>query len=83
VSENSRKLYSTARFLLTGTPLMNNVSELWSLLNFLMPNMFKSKDNFSDSFNFAKYDKDQEAKISMVKKLHKIMKPFMLRRTKD
>jgi len=62
---------------------MNNIGELWSLLNFLMPDLFKSKDNFTESFNFTKYDTDQEAKISMVKKLHKIMKPFMLRRTKD
>ncbi len=35
------KLYqSTHRLLLTGTPLQNNLSELWSLLNFLLPEIF-------------------------------------------
>jgi SWI/SNF-related matrix-associated actin-dependent regulator of chromatin subfamily A member 5 len=37
VSQNSRLLPSVRRLLLTGTPLMNNIMELWSLLNFLMP----------------------------------------------
>lgn len=38
----SRLLPSKRRLMLTGTPLMNNVSELWSLLNFLMPQLFTS-----------------------------------------
>lgn len=37
VMQISRKIPSIRRLLLTGTPLMNNVSELWALLNFLMP----------------------------------------------
>ena len=36
------------RLLLTGTPLQNSLPELWSLLNFLLPDIFKSVDNFEE-----------------------------------
>jgi SNF2 family DNA or RNA helicase len=39
------------RILLTGTPLMNDLSELWSLLNFLLPTIFNSVDTFDQWFN--------------------------------
>lgn len=42
ISINSRKIVSVRRLLLTGTPLQNNLGELWSLLNFLMPELFSS-----------------------------------------
>ena len=53
ISESSRALKSHSRLLLTGTPLQNNVGELWSLLNFLMPDIFDSKDEFSEWFDFS------------------------------
>ncbi|KAL0419602.1 UNVERIFIED_CONTAM: Chromatin structure-remodeling complex protein SYD [Sesamum radiatum] len=42
---------SNHRLLLTGTPLQNNLEELWALLNFLLPNIFNSSDDFSQWFN--------------------------------
>ena len=48
----ARDLPSKRRLLLTGTPLMNNISELWSLLNLLMPEIFPSKTDFDSWFNF-------------------------------
>ncbi|KAK3042449.1 hypothetical protein RJ639_000173, partial [Escallonia herrerae] len=42
---------SSHRLLLTGTPLQNNLEELWALLNFLLPNIFNSSDDFSQWFN--------------------------------
>lgn len=44
--------YSSAhRLLLTGTPLQNNLSELWALLNFLLPKIFSSCDEFQKWFD--------------------------------
>ena len=47
---------SERRILLTGTPLQNNVGELWRLLNFLMPKLFQDKDEFNEWFDFSKFD---------------------------
>lgn len=41
-----RKFDATHRILLTGTPLQNNLTELWALLNFLMPKLFDSAEEF-------------------------------------
>jgi SNF2 family DNA or RNA helicase len=68
--------------LLTGTPLQNDVGELWSLLNMLMPQIFEDKDEFIEWFDFGKYESDKQQKMAMVKKLHTILRPFLLRRTK-
>lgn len=45
------------RILLTGTPLMNQLSELWSLLNFLLPTIFNSVETFDQWFSrpFAQF----------------------------
>jgi len=40
------------RLLLTGTPLQNNLTELWSLLNFILPEVFDSLQNFKKWFDF-------------------------------
>ena len=76
--------------LITGTPLQNNLSELWSLLNFLMPDVFDTFDNFKTFFDFsAMLDSDgskkamrQERESNLVSDLHEILKPFLLRRVK-
>ncbi len=73
--------FSTAhRLLLTGTPLQNNLHELWALLNFLLPDIFTSSDQFDDWFNLE--IDDQDAKKEMISQLHKVLRPFMLRRLK-
>ena len=82
VSQLSRLLKSKNRLLLTGTPLQNNIGELWCLLNFLMPALFESEEDFKEAFDFSQMDENVDEKLEMVKKLHKILKPFMLRRVK-
>jgi SWI/SNF-related matrix-associated actin-dependent regulator of chromatin subfamily A member 5 len=91
LSQNLRKFPTTLKLLITGTPLQNNLHELWSLLNFLLPDLFESSELFDDWFEGSKGDKDgqlkaeeQEAKnLEIINSLHRILKPFILRRTKD
>ncbi|KAJ3973835.1 SNF2 family DNA-dependent ATPase [Lentinula raphanica] len=80
------KKYSTAsRMILTGTPLHNNLAELWSLLNFILPDIFNDVDAFQSWFNLpsmqASIGNDRTARI--VESLHAILKPFLLRRLKS
>ena len=77
-----RSFVTVHRLLITGTPLQNNLHELWALLNFLLPDVFASAADFDSWFNLAADSKDDEAKTAMVKQLHRVLKPFMLRRLK-
>jgi ATP-dependent DNA helicase len=73
-----------------GTPLQNNLSELWSLLNFLLPDIFTSSAQFESWFEFGNVmaaSEDLEARAAeqrslVINKLHGILKPFLLRRMK-
>lgn len=53
ISKTIRTLPSEHRLLLTGTPLQNNLHELWALLNFLLPKLFKSSEDFDSWFDFG------------------------------
>ncbi|XP_025084956.1 SWI/SNF-related matrix-associated actin-dependent regulator of chromatin subfamily A member 5-like isoform X2 [Pomacea canaliculata] len=80
LSEIVREFKSTNRLLLTGTPLQNNLHELWALLNFLLPDVFNSSDDFDGWFNTQNclgQDNNQ-----MVERLHGVLRPFLLRRIK-
>ena len=101
------------RLLLTGTPLQNNLQELWSLLNFILPAIFDCQQQFNDWFNrpfeideqnvlsnnnnhiikkkkkkVVKMNSDlssmltNEERDAIIQSLHKVMKPFLLRRVK-
>lgn len=75
-----RSFHSDNRLLITGTPLQNNLHELWALLNFLVPDVFGSDEDFNEIFDQNKcLDQDQD----IVKKLHQVLKPFLLRRLKS
>ncbi|KAJ3446430.1 kismet isoform c [Anaeramoeba flamelloides] len=69
-------LDATSMVLLTGTPLQNSLDELWSMLHFLDQKEFKSQNAFLKEFGDMQ-DSTQ------VEKLHKILKPYLLRRLKE
>uniref|UniRef100_A0AC34GJP8 Helicase ATP-binding domain-containing protein n=1 Tax=Panagrolaimus sp. ES5 TaxID=591445 RepID=A0AC34GJP8_9BILA len=79
-------LRTRIRLLLTGTPLQNNLMELWSLLYFLMPSVFSSQDDFKNWFNdpmSAMAEGAAEYNSQIVEKLHTVLRPFILRRLKS
>lgn len=74
---------SDNRLLITGTPLQNNLTELWSLLNFLLPEIFNDVDDFLSWFDMDLEDADDATvDTQMVAQLHAILKPLLLRRLK-
>ncbi len=66
LSEIVREFKSTNRLLLTGTPLQNNLHELWALLNFLLPDVFNSSEDFDEWFSTNDVTED----TSLVQRLH-------------
>ncbi|CAG60602.1 uncharacterized protein GVI51_I09471 [Nakaseomyces glabratus] len=79
LSQIIRLFYSKNRLLITGTPLQNNLHELWALLNFLLPDVFGDSEVFDDWFQQNNSDQDQEV---VVQQLHAVLNPFLLRRIK-
>lgn len=82
--------HSDYRLILTGTPLQNNLPELWALLNFVLPKIFNSVKSFDEWFNtpFAntggqdKIALSEEETLLIIRRLHKVLRPFLLRRLK-
>ncbi|KAL3133545.1 hypothetical protein ABBQ38_007396 [Trebouxia sp. C0009 RCD-2024] len=92
------KMYTAhSRLLLTGTPVQNKLEELWSLLNFLMPSLFGSSEEFQQWFAAPVKSKcmmedeqsaesamlDEEESLLVTNRLHQVLRPFMLRRLKE
>ncbi|KAK3678899.1 chromatin remodeling complex Adenosinetriphosphatase [Recurvomyces mirabilis] len=69
---------SRNRLLITGTPLQNNLHELWALLNFLLPDVFGDSSAFDQWFSGQNDDQD-----AVVQQLHRVLRPFVLRRVKS
>jgi len=86
---------SAHRVLLTGTPLQNNLHELWALLNFLLPKIFASADSFETWFSAPLAERaggasaqeemamNEEESLLVINRLHQVLRPFLLRRLKS
>ncbi|KAF2001692.1 hypothetical protein P154DRAFT_158003 [Amniculicola lignicola CBS 123094] len=90
-SQAVKNLQSNHRLILSGTPIQNNVLELWSLFDFLMPGFLGTEKVFQERFakpiaqsRFAKSSsKEQERGALAIEALHKQVLPFLLRRLKE
>lgn len=92
--QSLKRIKASNRLLLSGTPIQNNLDELWSLLNFVNPMIFDDLSVFQSWFGFRDIgQKDrrgtdaedilfEEKKNQTVTKLHEILRPFLLRRIK-
>lgn len=91
VTQAVKRLASNHRLILSGTPIQNNVLELWSLFDFLMPGFLGTEKMFQDRFakpiaasRFSKSSsREQEAGALAIEALHKQVLPFLLRRLKE
>eukprot|EP00850_Spirogloea_muscicola_P017052 SM000143S00717 [mRNA] locus=s143:72474:80669:- [translate_table: standard] len=91
IASAAKRLHARHRLVLTGTPIQNNVLELWSLFDFLMPGFLGSERQFQALYGrpiIAARDpkcspREAEAGALAMEALHRQVMPFMLRRTKE
>ncbi|KAH8180130.1 hypothetical protein LIA77_01649 [Sarocladium implicatum] len=91
ITQAVKRFTSNHRLILTGTPIQNNVLELWSLFDFLMPGFLGAEKVFLDRFakpiassrGSRASSKEQEAGALAIEALHKQVLPFLLRRLKE
>lgn len=85
------KTYNSAnRLILTGTPVHNNLAELWSLLNFVLPDIFDNLEEFEGWFDFSDLQSEggsarllsREQSQKIISTLRDILDPFILQREK-
>ncbi|MFY0650514.1 MAG: DEAD/DEAH box helicase family protein [Cyclobacteriaceae bacterium] len=80
IAKAVKELKSTYKLILTGTPIENTTMDLWSQMSFLNPGLLGTKSFFKNNFQLP-IEKRQDEK--QTKKLHTIIKPFLLRRHKS
>ncbi len=91
LTKSVKRIRAEHRLILSGTPIQNNVLELWSLFDFLMPGFLGNEKLFQEKFakpiaasrNTSTSSKEQEAGALALEALHKQVLPFMLRRLKE
>ncbi|KAF8917277.1 SNF2 family N-terminal domain-containing protein [Mucidula mucida] len=82
LSQIVRAFMSRGRLLITGTPLQNNLKELFALLNFICPEIFVDYEDLDAFLHKDTTTTEEESSKKVVEALHKILRPFLLRRVK-
>ncbi|XP_013387250.1 TATA-binding protein-associated factor 172-like [Lingula anatina] len=91
ISKSVKQLVCNHRLILSGTPIQNNVLELWSLFDFLMPGFLGTEKQFTAKYgrpilqsrDAKSSSKEQEAGALAMEALHRQVLPFLLRRLKE
>lgn len=82
-TQSIKDILSRHRIAITGTPIENNVSELWSIFDFVMPSFLGHYAWFKKSFELPINGFDRNERTIAVNKLRKMIHPFIIRRTKS
>lgn len=79
ISQQVKEIKASVRYILSGTPIENNIYDLWSLFDFTCPNYLGTLKNFKDTYvnRIAEHEREDT-----LKSLKKIVSPFILRRLK-
>lgn len=80
ITKSSKRLKSFVKFALTGTPLENSATELWSIFDFIMPGYLSKFDKFSSKYKVHEFD---DKTNELLDNLRKQISPFILRRKKN
>ena len=79
VARAAKRLPAGVRFALTGTPIENRLSELWSIFDFLMPGLLGTRESFAKRFESPV----EHAEGDSAARLQALVSPFVLRRVKE
>lgn len=82
-SKSVKKINSRTNIAVSGTPLENNITELWSIFDFIMPNFLGTQKQFQQTFTEPMQAFDIEKRKDTLHRLHQLCTPFIIRRTKD
>jgi SNF2 family DNA or RNA helicase len=82
-TQSIKDILSRHRIAITGTPIENNVTELWSIFDFVMPSFLGHYGWFKKSFEIPINGFDRNERTIAVNKLRKMIHPFIIRRTKS
>ena len=80
ISKRIREIRARQRLVLTGTPLENNLQELWALYDWLIPGLLGNRKSFTAGFRTPIEKRGDRAKLRL---LSTRVKPFLMRRTKE
>lgn len=78
-----KHINARTKIAVSGTPLENNIAELWSIFDFIMPGFLGTAKQFQHDFEEPLQGFDIEKRKASLTKLHQICTPFIIRRTKD
>lgn len=74
-----KKIQADTKLALTGTPLENSVTEIWSIFDFIMPGFLSSATRFNKKYQFQNFNDDVNKELDNLKS---VIAPFILRRKK-
>ncbi|MGL5956563.1 MAG: DEAD/DEAH box helicase [Brevinema sp.] len=82
-TKNVKKIQALSKIAVSGTPLENNISELWSIFDFVMPGFLGSHKYFQKHFEDPLQGFDIQKRKDTLDRLYQFCHPFIIRRTKD